>query len=47
MVEAVAPGASDREAEVNVPVQPLGTLEESVKADVVQGLTSLLVTDRV
>jgi len=45
--EAEAPGKTEREAAVNAPVQPEGTLEARLKTEAVQGLTSLLVTERV
>ena len=47
VVEAEAPGETEREAAVKAPVQPEGTVEVRVKTDAVQGLTSLLVTEMV
>ena len=45
--EAEAPGETERETAVNAPVQPEGTPEARLKTEAVQGLTSLLVTERV
>jgi hypothetical protein len=47
VVVAEAPGEIERETAVNVPVQPEGALEARLNTEAVQGLTSLLVTDRV
>jgi hypothetical protein len=46
VVEAEAPGDAESEADASAPVQPDGTLETSLKTEPVQGLTSLLVIER-
>ena len=46
VVALLAPGANESEAAVNVPDQAAGTAEVRVKVEAVQGLTSLLVTER-